>query len=386
MEDDLNNKRQALKSVGYKNMREKSQKAYLNLYKKIFKFSENHKYDEMRDMARKVFFIMDDEKVNERFASLFTTYCLFDYYTLDGKNIALEYANLYKSNKISADDYNNAISVIASYLSIYTVVKKDLDGVVLKDEISKSEVLTYEFDVLKDIEVGESVIGRLANISGVNLLVDIIVKIPENTKDFIINDVKVVYEHNKDSYSSLVEFAMYNTYIFYRYIQQLIDVDVSNFMNDKVKSNSQTESGKDKSKSDSDIGSGSDASAKTDEKTSNTKESAKSPLESSKSSSKHEDAEKTNDKEKTDSYDGVREKLEELGDKSYSKRYDEVLGELQEKYPSYSAQTATIAAVIDYVVRNEVQGVTQKAISDIFGISASTLGKNYREVKKYIEV
>lgn len=379
MEDDLNNKRQTLKSVGYKNMREKSQKAYLNLYKKIFKFSENRKYDDMRDMARKVFFIMNDEKINERFASLFTTYCLFDYYTMDGENIALEYANLYKSNKISADDYNNTISVIASYLSIYTVVKKDLDGVVLRDEISKSEVLTYEFDVLKDIEVGESVIGRLANISGVNLLVDIIVKIPENTKDFIINDVEAVYEHNVDSYSSLVEFAMYNTYIFYRYVQQLIDVDVSNFMNDKVKSNSQTESGEEKSKADSDINTGANASAKKDEKTSNTKEDGES-------STKYEDAEKTNDKEKTDSYDGVREKLEELGDENYSKRYDEVLGELQEKYPGYSAQPATVAAVIDYIVRNEAEGVTQKAISEIFGISASTLGKNYREIKKYIEV
>jgi hypothetical protein len=305
-----------------------SQKHDISVTQKLYAYSRKDKfYDEYMNAQHK-FYIVDDKEINSKFNSFFNTYYLQDYITNENKTIAISFFEENK-NKLNVIEKNILKSKLKSYITIYKILNIEEDKAVLKDLILDKETYVEDINVLKDLKVGEVVIGRTANIVEVNKFIDTVLSISEKIKDVIIADIKNIYEKNKDVYKSMETFLIYNTNIFYKYIQQLIDPKIGEYLKEK-------------------------------------------------NIEKQSDTKKINDSQEECG-------VEKLITENIEDAYKEVALTIWEEYKNNNEVKGTEngwASAVEYHTKKEDGiNVTQSAIAKKYKVSPSTLGKRYKEIK-----
>ena len=170
---------------------EDAQAKYAETYIKILNFSKEERFAEYRKSAEDIFYILNSESVKNKFGKFFNTYFISDC-LLEGKSTLTQiYA---AENEATDKELRIMNSLINSYVSIYTIEKKENDRAILKDCLLNEIVSVDDIKLLKDFSEGDSIIARIVEVNGLRILIDITVKIDEGSKEFMVNDMGGFYE------------------------------------------------------------------------------------------------------------------------------------------------------------------------------------------------
>ena len=198
---------------------ENAQTIYSNLYHKIYNYSSETKFEKEYEKAREIFYVIDDNSLNEKFEKLFNTYFMFDHIMENKKVMSVSFYEELQGN-LNSTEVRVLVDLFNSYISIYEIKEKLVDRVVLKNLLTNEEISTEDINLLKEFSVSDIIIARVVKVEDTNILVDITVKITESIKNVIINDVNNLFEKYKDVYKTIDVFLIHQTHIMYGYIQQ----------------------------------------------------------------------------------------------------------------------------------------------------------------------
>ena len=307
-------------------MVEDAQVKYADVYLKITNFAKEERFNEYRKSAEEIFYILNTETVKAKFEKFFNT-CFISDCLLEGtKTLTQIYA---AENKSTDKELRIMNSLINSYVSIYTVEKKENDKSILKDCLLDELVTVDDIKLLKEFEEGDSIIARIVEVNGLKIFIDITVKIDEASKNFIVEDMEGFYENNKEDWPNKKIFLAYNTQRFYKYLQQLLDEEVSNYIMETLKSYS-----------------------------------------------------KENSNDSVENNDGVAGMLNNLADEDCKEKCIEFWKEYEASHEEIKGSESGWAAAVEYVIKKENGiSVTQQQISEKYKISPSTIGKRAKELK-----
>lgn len=303
-----------------------AQKQYAEIYTKICNYSREDKFKESMESAEEIFYMLNSENVKSRFNKFFNTYFISDF-VLDNANTITQL--YFQENKTTENEKRIMQSMINSFVSIYTIEKKEKERVILKDCFLDEEIITDDINLLKDFSEGDSIIARVVEVSGVNLLIDITVKIVDTTRQFMVDDIERVFKQNESDWPNKKIFLAYSTHIFYRYLQQLLDEEVSNYVRESILNKS-------KELKDSNI---------------------------------EED-------------NSVRSIINRLVEDEYKEKCLSFWSEYEETHSEIKGSEFGWAAAIEYTVKKE-EGIstTQAQVSKKYEVSPSTIGKRAKELK-----
>ena len=206
-----------------------AQKQYSELYAKIYEYSRQDKFKEEYEKAKEMFYIIDDEKINSKFDRFFNTYFIQDHIMESKKFITVDF---YEENRddINFGEVQILRNLFESYVSIYEI-KEILDGkILLKDCLTDREVYTEDVKLLADFKVGSFIIARIVDIEDTSILIDITISISDGVKDVIINDINALFNQYQDLYKDMNNFLVHHTHILYKYMQQLLEPSVANYL------------------------------------------------------------------------------------------------------------------------------------------------------------
>lgn len=206
-----------------------SQKQYSELYTRIYEYSRQDKFKEEYEKAKEMFYVVDDESTNEKFERFFNTYFIQDHIMESKKVMTVAF---YEDNRdrLNGQEVEILRNLFESYVSIYEV-KEILDGkILLKDCLTDSEVYTEDVNLLKDFKVGSCMIARIVTIEDTSILIDVTVSISESVKDVISNDIMHLFKQYEDLYKDMKTFLIHHTHILYKYMQQLLDPSVAEYL------------------------------------------------------------------------------------------------------------------------------------------------------------
>ncbi len=213
---------------------ELSQQYDIQLTKKVFEYARSERLYKEYVKAQDKFFILKNNGLNKQFARLFNTYYIQDYISSKNKSISILFYEENKNN-LNPVEKNILKNRLNSYVSIYEVIEIKEDKAIVKDLILKEDTYVEDLTAVNDLKVGEIIIARIANIVNINRFLDMIISISSGIKDTIISDMNAIYENQKPIYKNKKHFLIYNTVIFYRYVQQLLEPKIGQYLNTEKK-------------------------------------------------------------------------------------------------------------------------------------------------------
>lgn len=219
-----------------------SQKEYTDLYTRLYNYSMQDKYKDEIKKAKEAFFIMDNEEINSKFEVFFNTYFIQDHIMEVNEVNKVITVDFFEENKntLTQVDIDILKSLFESYLSIYEIMDMSSGKVKLKDCLTGDEVTTADVNLLKEFKVGSAIIARPIQVGDTSLLIDITLSISDEVKNLIVNDINNLYDQYKNVYKDKKTFLIYHTHILYKYIQQLLDKRVADYLKEErenIKSN-----------------------------------------------------------------------------------------------------------------------------------------------------
>lgn len=315
---------------------ESSQNKYARLYEKLYVYSSQDKFSIENKKAREIFYVLNNGSLNDKFERLFSTYFMIDHIMENKKVIAVSY---YEENaqKVTQTEANVMRGLFDSYISVYSIKDKKNENVSLKDLLTGETIITEDIKLLENFKENDIIIARVVDIEGVNILVDVTVSISEAIKDVICNDLEKIFDKYKEIYKDIKVFLTHHTTILYRYIQQLLDPEVANYLQNKLKEANTLENN--------------------DTNSSNKEENSTKEL-------------------------SVEDILSEKIEKDYLNNCIDFWNNYKSSGKEIKGSEVGWAAAIEYHIKKENSiNVTQTEIAKKYGISASTLGKRYKDIR-----
>lgn len=206
-----------------------SQKQYSDLYTKIYEYSRQDKFKDEYEKAKEMFYIVEDDSINQKFERFFNTYFIQDHIMESKKVLTVEFYEENNDN-MTTSDVEVLRNLFESYVSVYEVKEKQSGKVLLTNCLTNEEVYTEDINLLKDFKVGSCIIARMVNIDGVSILIDVTISISESVKDVIVNDIIHLFKQYEDLYKDIKTFLIHHTHIMYKYIQQLLDPSIAEYL------------------------------------------------------------------------------------------------------------------------------------------------------------
>ena len=213
-----------------------SQKQYSQLYSKLYEYSRQPKFKEEYKKAQEMFYILDDENLNGKFESFFNTYFIQDHIMENKKVMTVDFFEENK-NKLNNLEVNILKSLFESYVSVYSVKEKLEDKILLKDALTGDEIYTEDINLLNGFNQGDCIIARIVEVGQSHLLLDVTVSISDAVKDIIVNDINHFFAQYQDLYKDMKTFLIYHTHILYKYIQQLLDPNIAEYLKNQKEVN-----------------------------------------------------------------------------------------------------------------------------------------------------
>ncbi|GAA0705616.1 SEC-C metal-binding domain-containing protein [Paraclostridium ghonii] len=206
-----------------------SQKQYSQLYSKLYEYSRQPKFKEEYKKAQEMFYILEDKNVNSKFESFFNTYFIQDHIMENKKVVTVDFFEGNK-NSLTKQEVDVLKSLFESYVSVYAIKEKLEDKILLKDAITGDEIYTEDINLLNGFNQGDCIIARVVEVGESHLLLDVTVSISEAVKDVIVNDINHFFGQYEDLYKDIKTFLIYHTHILYKYIQQLLDPNIAEYL------------------------------------------------------------------------------------------------------------------------------------------------------------
>lgn len=206
-----------------------SQKQYSDLYTKIYEYSRQDKFKDEYEKAKEMFYIVENDSINQKFERFFNTYFIQDHIMESKKVLTVEFYEENNDN-MTTSDVEVLRNLFESYVSVYEVKEKQSGKVLLTNCLTNEEVYTEDINLLKDFKVGSCIIARMVNIDGVSILIDVTISISESVKDVIVNDIIHLFKQYEDLYKDIKTFLIHHTHIMYKYIQQLLDPSIAEYL------------------------------------------------------------------------------------------------------------------------------------------------------------
>ena len=206
-----------------------TQKQYSELYIKLYKYAQQDKFNEEIEKAKEMFYIVEDEAINAKFERFFNTYFMQDH-IMDSKKVMT--VQFFEDNRANLNKHEIEIlkNLFESYVSIYEVTEKLEGKIVLKDCLTGNEVYTEDVNLLSEFEVGSYMISRIVTIENTSILIDITISISEAVKNVIVNDLMHLFKQYEDLYKDMKTFLIHHTHILYKYMQQLLEPSVAEYL------------------------------------------------------------------------------------------------------------------------------------------------------------
>ncbi|WP_343101837.1 SEC-C domain-containing protein, partial [Romboutsia sp. MSSM.1001216sp_RTP31141st1_G3_RTP31141_220114] len=212
-----------------------TQKQYSQLYTRIQEFAKQDKFKEECEKAKEMFYIVEDEATNEKFERFFNTYFIQDHIMENKKVMTVEFYEENRDN-LTTQDVEVLRSLFESYVSVYEVTEILEGKIVLKDCLTEREISTEDINLLKDFKVGSCMIARIVEIEGTSILIDVTISISSAVKDVICNDVRYLFNQYEDLYKDMKTFLIHHTHILYKYMQQLLDPSIAEYLKEQKES------------------------------------------------------------------------------------------------------------------------------------------------------
>lgn len=323
----------------------------------------NEEYKSREDSCREEFFgvFSDNDSLNEARKDstsaanrFFASYFIYDYPIVDNVSFA-EMA--VRGGDFTQEELNIVDALINSYPGMYDIAKKDEDFIVLRDSLSGKEYTTIDGELLKDFEIGDTILGRPVKIEDSYLLIDMTIRILPSIKEVISSNLVKEYEKLDSNKIGMDTFISLNSLYFYRYMVYLLDTIES----DKEGNNSESV----------DI--------------------------------LKEDSSESNEKVDTSDLDGILDDEKEVLDKMSESELgiSEKIADIIKNKVSDSQELKDILNTVDIVSKNiaisgkeegwaagfeyyfkKSSGIstTQGELAKKYGVSASTLARRYKEI------
>ena len=180
----------------------------------------NESFAKYEEEARKAFF---DEKSETTMVAnrFFASYFSYDY--LIGREMT---PALYVLNKKKFSNAEKKViyNCVNSYPSLFEIDSISGREVVIKDAFSGRKFSTLDSKILGEFNKGDYIIARPVLIEDTYILIDLTIRIQNETKDVIYNSIMEAYEANKTSNMSIEYFVYMNTLFFYKYMVQLLQM------------------------------------------------------------------------------------------------------------------------------------------------------------------
>lgn len=151
----------------------------------------------------------------------FASYFSYDYMIDKDTTPAIYTVNNFK---FSQDEKSIVYSCVNSYPSLFTIEEIGSLEVVIKDVFTGNKYRTLDSKILGGFSVGDYVLARPVKIGDIYLLIDLTIRIQEETKDMIYDAIMKAFEENKDRIGNLEYFVAMNALFFYKYMLQLLQI------------------------------------------------------------------------------------------------------------------------------------------------------------------
>ena len=180
----------------------------------------DEKFASYEEEARKAFF--DDNTENTMVANrFFASYFSYDYVIGRDMTPAIYVLN---NKKFSTAEKKVIYNCVNSYPSLFEIESISGREVVIKDAFSGRKFSTLDSKILGEFSKGDYIIARPVLVEDTYILIDLTIRIQEETKDVIYNSIMEAFEANKTANMSIEYFVMINTLFFYKYMVQLLQM------------------------------------------------------------------------------------------------------------------------------------------------------------------
>ncbi|WMT82808.1 YecA family protein [Terrisporobacter mayombei] len=300
---------------------------YKNMENKIYEYSKTSSFHNDRDVCTKKFHISQDS--NPTIDKLYNTYFMYDYRNDKGNTITKMFID---DNKLtlSKNQINLLSSMLKANISIFKIEDIGITKSIIRDYFNDNKIVVEDVDALKNLKVGQSIIGRTVNVQGMNIFVDECIKVSDKNLKIILDNIKQLYKSNSRKTKSIKEFVIYNSELIYKFGQQILLNDKSHILNSL---NTQV----------------------------------KKEIES-----------KDNNNSDVNIYDALRNNMEE---KYLQKGLDLWRGFIKSNKSIKGSENGWAAAIEYYIKKDAGEIITQAQVSEKYEISPRTLGKRYKELR-----
>lgn len=310
--------------------------------------------------ARKEFF--NDKNIDNFVANrFFASYFSYDYAV--GKNTTPAILAMSKY-KFTNDERRIIGNCVNSYTSLFEINKISGNEVVIKDLFTEKLYKTLDAKILGDFSVGDYIIARPVFIDDAYSLIDLTIRIQEDTKDVIYTNLVEAYKKNSGNTEikkDIEIFVALNSLYFYLYMIQLLEL--SNYGNPEQSA-------------------GSDKDVKNDEVAENTESDSKKTdsLEENKASGSE-----NNSKVEISSDDKVMALVSDVvKDSSIIGEILSIWSKIQGSLKITGAENGW-AAGLEYYYRKSIgESITQNDIAKKYSVSTSTLAKRNKDISSVL--
>ena len=192
---------------------------YNNMESKIHEYSNSSDFHSDEIECKNRFYISNGS--NPIIDKQYSTYFMYDYKRFEGNTIVKNFINDNMStlNKVQK---NILSSILKSNVSIFKVEEIENTKSVIRDYFNNKKTTIEDIEALKDIKVGESIIARVINIQGMNVLLDDCINIPDKNLEVILNNISQLYKSQDDKVNDIKEFINLNSELVYKFGQQIL--------------------------------------------------------------------------------------------------------------------------------------------------------------------
>ena len=225
------NKQDRALEMNDKALEKKKEKNDRNYRDAIIKLNEciedlivkNKDIAEHEKLARKNFF---NEKNEDNFVAnrFFASYFSYDYSIGRDLTPALYVINNYR---FTNEERNIIYNCVRSYTSLFVIDKISGNEVIIKDLFTQKLYNTLDAKILGDFKVGDYIIARPVLIHGTYSLIDLTIRIQEDTKNVIYDNLVDAYLKNTGYTEIKKDIEVYvalNSLYFYLYMIQLLEL------------------------------------------------------------------------------------------------------------------------------------------------------------------
>lgn len=300
---------------------------YNNMENKIYEYSKASSLYNDREECIKKFYISKES--NSIIDKLYNTYFMYDFRNDNGNTITNMFID---DNKLTLNKSQRSIlsSIIKSNVSVFKIEDISTTKSVIRDYFNDNKIIVEDIDAFRNLKIGESIIGRPVNVQGMNIFVDEVTKVSDKNLNVILENVKQLYKTKNKKIKSIKEFVNNNSYIIYKFEQQILLNDESNIINSLDTTVTNTTKAKVNNNSDINI------------------------------------------------YDALKNNIEE----KYLQKGLDLWKKFIKSNKSIKGSENGWAAAIEYYIKKDAgEVITQAQVSEKYEISPRTLGKRYKELK-----